>query len=96
MPVLVLLITALIGVILAIWVNVRILREKITKWTGGDLLILFAFSLGSFDGKQKELWMGRGFSEDEAKTILKQQNICLFEMPIGFVIGAIASAFLSR
>lgn len=96
MPVVVLLLAALSGGILTIWINIRILKKKVRRWTGGDLAALFVFSLGSFDQRRKELWTQRGFSEDEAKMILKRQSVCLFEMPIGFVVGCILSVFLSR
>ena len=96
MPVVVLLLTAFAGAFLVIWLNIRIMKKKVHKWTGGNLVALFVFSLGSFDPKQKELWIARGFNEDEARIILKQQRACLFEMPIGFVVGCILSAFLSR
>ena len=95
MPVVVGFLTALTGMILALWLNIRIVRNRLSKWTG-DLAVLFIFSVGSIDKRKRELWTERGFSEDEANMIIKQQLACLFEMPIGFVAGAILSAFLSR
>jgi hypothetical protein len=58
--------------------------------------IPFVFSVSSFDKRKKELWTERGLSEDDADMIGRQQLSCLFEMPIGFVVGAILSMLLVR
>jgi hypothetical protein len=54
------------------------------------------FSVGNLDKRTTELWTERGFSADDANIIIKQQLICLLEMPIGVVVGGILSAYLSR
>jgi hypothetical protein len=96
MPVVVLLFTALLGAFLSIWLNLRILRRKTQKWKGGNLVALFVFSLGSFRTKQSELWTQQGFTDDEARMILRQQLFCLFELPVGFVVGCVLSILLVR
>jgi hypothetical protein len=57
---------------------------------------MFVFSLGSFQPDRDQLWIQKGFSELEAKTILKQQLICLMEFPIAFFVGCVLSAVASR
>ena len=95
MPVVVLFLTTLVGAILAIWLNIQIVKSNVAKWAG-DLTVVFVFSVGSLDKRKTELWTGRGFSADDANIIVKQQLACLFEVPIGFVVGCILSAYLSR
>ena len=94
MPVVVLFLTALTGAILSLWLNIRIVRKRIPGWKP-DWAVPFVLSVGSFDKSKKELWIGRGLGDDDADMIVKQQLACLFEMPVGFIVGAIFAAFLS-
>jgi hypothetical protein len=94
MPVVVIFLTALIGAILALWLNIRFVKKRIPNWQP-DWVVPFVFSVGSFEKNKKELWIERGAGESDADMIVKQQLACLLEMPIGFVVGGILSAFLS-
>lgn len=96
MPIVAAFAITLIWWILALWVNIRILKKRLPQWTDTQFAAVFVFSIASFDRDRKELWTRHGFSEAKAEMILKQQLMCLFELPIGFVVGGVVSAFLAR
>jgi hypothetical protein len=86
----------LIGVIVTFWYNVRVLRRKLGRWRS-DLTMLFVV-IGNARASPARIasWTGIGFSENEARIIIRQQKICLLELPIVFVIGCVLSTLFVR
>jgi hypothetical protein len=83
-----------IGAILVLWFNIRLLRRRVRGWQS-DFTPIFVFSVGSIDPRKVTLWTDRGFSETDAQIIVRQQLMCLLELPIGFLIGcALSLAFV--
>jgi hypothetical protein len=80
----------LIGVILVIGLNVRLLRRKLPAWRS-DLIPGFIVTIGNGRAglPRIALWTGVGFSEAEARIIVHHQMMCILEMPIGFFVGGL-------
>jgi hypothetical protein len=86
---LLLFVSALFGAILALVLNVRIVKSKIKGWNSNST-IWFVLSVGNFGQRQVDMWKRRGgYNDDEAKIIIKYQLLCLIEMPIAFFACAI-------
>jgi hypothetical protein len=83
----------LVGVTLVLWFNIRQLRQKVRGWRS-DLIPLFIFSIGSISPRKVTLWTNRGYTEAEARIIVRRQLICLLEFPIGFIVGIALLAVL--
>jgi hypothetical protein len=82
---LLLFLSAILGVILALVLNVRIVRSKIRRWDSNST-IWFVLSIGNFGQKQVDMWKRRGgYNDDEARIIIRYQLWCLIEIPVAFL-----------
>jgi hypothetical protein len=63
-----------------VYLNIIYLKRIVSKWTSNATLT-FAMSLGGFGASKVEFWRKRGgFSSEEARLVVKFQNICLLEV----------------
>jgi hypothetical protein len=87
----------LIGIIVTFWYNVRVLRRKLGRWRG-DFTVAFIVIMGNVRASPGRIavWTALGFSEAEARIIIRQQQICLLEIPIAAVVGCVVGTLLMR
>jgi len=85
----------IIGWILILWLNLSLLKGKVHRWRN-DLVPLFVFSIGSINPGKASLWTQQGYSQAEAQIIVRQQLLCLLELPIGFLLACILSILSVR
>ena len=95
MPIVVGLAVTMIGLILIIWLNLSSLKGKVHTWRN-DLVPLFIFSIGSVRPGKASLWTQQGYSEAEARVIVRQQLFCLLEFPIAFLVACVLSILSVR
>jgi hypothetical protein len=96
-PIIIIMATAITGMILALWHNVRVLRRRFSHWQS-NLSVLFIFSIGngSADPAKIALWTNVGFSGAEAKMIIRRQVMCLLATVMGVVVGCVLSMLFVR
>jgi hypothetical protein len=96
-PVIIIMMAAIIGLILACWHNVRVLRRRFSRWQSNlSVLFIFSFGHGRASPEKISLWTDLGFSEAEARMIICRQVTCMLATFLGVVVGCALSILFVR
>jgi hypothetical protein len=78
---------SLFGSLFVIWTSLRAAKRRVTRWDSNSYT-WFITSFGGFGRRQIENWKRwGGYDEDQAKTMIKYQALCLFGTIIWVLIS---------
>jgi hypothetical protein len=92
--VVVILLGTFLGVVMALWINIRLAKAKVKRWDFNST-VLFVMSVGNFGKKQRTMWQQKGgYDERDANVIIEYQLFSLIEMLVGFVLSGILAVII--